>query len=367
MRVGSLFLAVLVFASLHMGCATTPSLDDNSKAATGGDGKPLVDPEPTPAALGTRMISIDASAHDSAPPISVVLVIDNSNSMLDKQQNLAAGISTLLQNFEAKPLDLSLSVYTTTADYQSDATMKSSALYSTQKVVVDAGDAEVPGTNPDGSYILRSRWNLAAPYSHFQIQANDSASDVRTVSADLTSAIRNIGINGSSIESDFCTIGRVLAEPSTGPNYLFQSGSRAAFLFISDSNDASAQLPCLSERRQPMAPPTPTSSPQPQLVTVASRSKAREINYSKPYTDTTRLVFSAAYQVQNKCVQDRITRDCVTTSRPNFDPTLSGNPPASTTSIPCPQSLVDYLATVVEKGKIILPGKDPAEPARRPC
>lgn len=347
---------LFLLAPLSLGCASTPSLEDLSSAGNGDGQDQLPSPTPIEDQISTREIQLSSTARDSVPPISIVLVIDNSNSMLDKQQNLAAGMRSLLKSFESSPMDLKLAVYTTTADAQSDASMKSSALLLSQQTIKDANGNYILGVNSDGSYIQRSLWNLASPYSLFQIHSNDSVADVRATSTALTNSIRTIGINGSNTESPFCTIGRVLNEPSTGGNYVFQNGGRAAFLFISDSNDSSAQLPCLSERKQTMEVPTPMTSPQPRLVTVPSRTSAVQVDYSKSYTDTTRLVFSANYQVQRKCMQDRILRDCIVNPKPVFDPTLNGNPPASSASVACPLYLQNYLSLNFEAGNPITPG-----------
>ena len=193
------------------------------------------------------------------PEIKVVMVIDNSYTMSQMQEKLAAGVSRLIEGL--KGFSASFSIYTTTHDVGSGssplgfeyeksvlATKRSCRKVFNGNTTVTEECLPVE-SRPIGSRIFDStRFELAPSLIDplkFQIREDSGPQEVELVGRSLASEIKSVGIYGFPEERGVCSLVKsVFSENEDRP---FKSKEDLGiFVVISDEDDESSPETCVS-------------------------------------------------------------------------------------------------------------------------
>jgi hypothetical protein len=190
------------------------------------------------------------------PEIKVVMVVDNSYTMTQMQDKLAAGVKNLLAGLAG--YKASFSIYSTT--HQTGASLlgfqyNKQAVFDRQECKMTVGGVLqdsgcIAGPRPLGSMIEEMTHIQLAPSlidpSIFKIDENSQPEDITELSERLGDEIRKIGIHGSPEERGICTLVKTVFDESDSRPFKSQD-QLGVFVVISDEDDESSAQNCLSQ------------------------------------------------------------------------------------------------------------------------
>ncbi len=252
-----------------------------------------VDAEPTSGEDDSELEQIDESAEllrltatprTKVSPAKVVMIIDNSSSMKEKQERLAASLRSAMDRFRGK--DLTFYFYSTTFSWyhpqpyllpsQSDiipgTTIMNYSSYPNQSIAahVTTSSAWVqtspterrlwrPSEDPISTLNFmkydwhlspsqvrntqRNRWEAGSLRIHPEMSNAEFEAEKNRIVASIV-----MEAQGASNELPLCTL--VSLVKNDGPNAIFKDGDRAAFVILTDEDHA--DLECVQSIEQPM-------------------------------------------------------------------------------------------------------------------
>ena len=199
------------------------------------------------------------------PPTKVLFVIDNSRTMNLSQTYLANGTKSLVDDLHGFNADFF--VYTTSDSHLQKTTFDGTLIDKDDKPVISSspllgchweeiidgikvkksGD-KCPNNQPI-TYNLESI-NLmnSSLVTDIKFRSNYDENQLRMESESLSSAITGVGVDGSSTETGLCTLVRSVYNETA--NKIFNKGDNAAMVIVSDEEDSSDPLSCLSRQTQ---------------------------------------------------------------------------------------------------------------------
>lgn len=197
------------------------------------------------------------------PPTKVLFVVDNSRTMELSQKYLAEGVKTLASSL--KGFDANFYIYTTTDSHKDKLDSNGNPRFTDDKPLLSSTPAkncqwseldpktglismktggECPNNQPI-SYNSETLYSLNnSLVTDLQLRSGDDESKIEETSRKLASAITNVGIDGSSTETGICSLVRAVYNDAA--NGIFKKGDNAAMVVLSDENDSSSPLSCLS-------------------------------------------------------------------------------------------------------------------------
>lgn len=197
------------------------------------------------------------------PPTKVLFVVDNSRTMELSQKYLAEGVKTLASNL--KGFDANFYIYTTTDSHKDKLDFDGNPRFTDDKPLLSstpvkncqwseldsmtgATSVKTGGDCPNNqpiSYSSETLYSLNnSLVTDLQLRDGDDESKIEETSRKLASAITNVGTDGSSTETGICSLVRAVYNDTA--NGIFKKGDNAAMVVLSDENDSSSPLSCLS-------------------------------------------------------------------------------------------------------------------------
>jgi hypothetical protein len=177
----------------------------------------------------TKLVTINPSFNPQNADMKVLIVVDDSFTMSQSQARLASAMDSLLDPLSGRNVDFKIVSTSGTPDNQID--------YDIQTTNISATTAQNTITNSVGN-------------RHGTLKSLQSFNTAQFTSLknQIKSSILAVGTNGSNTEEGFCAAARQLFD--TASNRFFNSGDKAAIIFLSDEDDASAYSKCLSAYQQ---------------------------------------------------------------------------------------------------------------------
>jgi hypothetical protein len=262
-------------------------------------------PETTGASASTNDFSIDLKFEDTTEPLKLVLIIDDSSSMVPKQKIFADALEKALDTLRGK--NVTIYLYSTSifankyeffgTNYLNHYTMIQMPLDNSSSFAVWPGMhyANILSTTAKPSFDILPRLKKGASWiqprsknidfipdeaeSKFVINrsAFDTASGAIAFTDNMTSAAFSalksamkpqliLGDRGHPEEMPLCTLTALLS--NEGPNKIFSSGDRVAFVLISDEDHTTDPgLPvCPSSHKMTVTPKETTDVIAKRLV-----------------------------------------------------------------------------------------------------
>ncbi len=177
----------------------------------------------------TKQASINPSFNPQNADMKVLIVADDSFTMSQSQARLASAMDSLLDPLSGRNVDFKIVSTSGTPDNQID--------YDIQTTNISTTSVQNTITNSHGNRhgTLRSLQSF-------------NTTQFATLKNQIKSAILAVGTNGSDTEEGFCAVARQLFDTSS--NRFFNSGDKAAIIFLTDEDDASSYSKCLSAYQQ---------------------------------------------------------------------------------------------------------------------
>ena len=216
---GFAILGVIFITSIFQNCA---KVNYQSKAFTSANVN-------TGNAVITKVATINPLFNPQNADMKVLFVVDDSYTMSQSQSRLSSALDSLLNPLEGRNVEFKIVSTSGIPDNQIDYGIQTSNISSTviQNTITNSVN------NRHG--VLKS------------LQGYNSAQFI-SLKNQIKSSILAVGTNGSNIEEGFCAAARQLFDDSA--NSFFSSGDKAAVIFLTDENDASAYSSCLSSYQQ---------------------------------------------------------------------------------------------------------------------
>lgn len=172
--------------------------------------------------------------------VKVVLIIDNSESMAEEQDRMATGIARMLDSLRSIPhLGVEFFLYSTdgVAFTSRDKPTVDDISYTIWEDGTRHEDAARPPSFSQ-PYTLYQEHPLLPPYNGggrllFASSATDA--EFMDLRDRLTSAVRAMGIAGSTQEAGLCSMGQVIL--GYGDNAILDEGDTAAFILLTDADE----------------------------------------------------------------------------------------------------------------------------------
>ncbi len=320
-------------------CVAAPPFEPREPTfADGGwlgalDGSPPSSPgEPTTDEVTpprTRSVVLVPDASQIAPSVKLVLVIDNSASMSEEQERMALGVRRMIASLRDRPaLDVQVYLYTTSSYVGASAgrtwTERHFTTWADGSVHAD-GFLPQDGTAFEDTY----EWELAPPL-HAAIPFRSSMSDADFAASlgALEAAVRSVGTHGSESESAFCTMAQTIVGGSE--NAFLVRGEPAAFVLLTDSDDAGLTASCMQQavlRREPQRLSTRIATDDPARADVATWTLDE-------------LAFASRHTYQVIDAETGLPQTIAVSDEAAFDPASFGLPNACpATATTCPDAL----------------------------
>lgn len=177
----------------------------------------------------TKQVSINPAFNPQNADMKVLIVVDDSYTMSQSQSRLSSAMDSLLNPLEGRNVDFKIVSTSGIPNNQID--------YDFQTTNISSSVVQNTITNSIGNRhgVLRS------------LQSYNST-QFSSLKNQIKSAILAVGTNGSDTEEGFCSAARQLFDTSS--NRFFNAGDKAAIIFLTDENDASAYSNCLSAYQQ---------------------------------------------------------------------------------------------------------------------
>ncbi len=195
-----------------------------------------------------RTYQISAETDQVVPNVNVALIVDNSASMEPHQDKLSSGIRSMVDALRG--FNVNFHVYTTTPTYPGDAARDGTSSHKatvrpiqsflyTDSSGKEVSSATLPSWAQDEySEVTNLRLNPSfTGGTPLKLTAGMTTSKFSDVRQKLVDAIRGVGVDGDDREQGLCSAAQVLlGDPD---HNIFASGTRAAFIFLSDEDDQS--------------------------------------------------------------------------------------------------------------------------------
>ena len=341
---------VVIFGGLlvcFVGCTIKPELLKNLKKQEESD---LSGSEAKHIFKG-RQVSINALSFENRPLVKVVMIIDDSSSMQDEQINLSQGVSKMLGDLQNQNMDMDFILYTTSSHIY-DSYQKSVNDYKYTYITWNVDGTEMVRANEPTwqeaiPFMQRSVWPLKPPVGGEPISFRRTMTSIEfnAQRERLQYLIETIGTNGSNTEAGFCSLGRILSSYQDLPNPFFEKGQKLVVIIISDGDDNSSIQSCLQKREYRYK-----TIPRPQVKTSTSlRQEAVEWYYQPRFrliVPETQWYAQAKYD--STCYQDGQPISCEQSITQSFNPTTLGNPPESSSNIPCSSELEAWMQASIQ-------------------
>ena len=177
----------------------------------------------------TKQATINPSFNPQTADMKVLFVVDDSYTMSQSQTRLASAMDSLLNPLEGRNVDFKIVSTSGIPDNQIDYDIQTTNISTTtiQNTITNSIN------NRHGS--LRSLQNF-------------NSAQFATLKNQIKAAVLAVGSNGSETEEGFCAAARQLFDQSS--NRFFNPGDKAAVIFLTDEDDASAYSKCLSAYQQ---------------------------------------------------------------------------------------------------------------------
>ena len=245
------------------------------------------------------------------PEIKVVFVVDNSFTMSQMQEKLAAGVTNLIDGLAG--FTASFSIFTTTHDeemsplgfrHEKSAVARQAGCYEMR-----GGEMTLLDSCPGGSsrrlgsdYLNFTRYSLAPSLispQDFRIREQSSSSELEDMRSRLSQAIVDVGIRGSDSERGVCSLVRaVYEEGETAP---FRGADDfGVFVVISDEDDESSPEKCLSRIQQKTdcqeEDRTPTTETRQVVKTGEDAHRIFPVTYTVELGERNRFIESVTFR-----------------------------------------------------------------------
>lgn len=341
-------LSLLIFLN---GCGDLQvgkiQVDQNQKNPEDTD-KKLPQTDADDLEIGFRNLNIDLEVNEFQPVVKVAIIVDNSDSMLDEQQNLADGVQGMIENLRQERLNLDFYIYSTTSESNNQSLKPVSTQRTLYQYLNDEGElitTEDSTAFDEQTPLTRFiRWSLNPSLGkplEMKIRKDMSDSEFEAAAQMISDTITTIGTNGSNSEKGLCSFGRLLAEPEVARR-VFRQGDFSAFIIISDSNDSSSDSNCYFQKEQDFGP----ANEHTRALKTDNRDEPGlyewryRIRYRKNYHDRIQLRYKT-------CIVDGQLRDCDDAPwryhSPWASPSQVGEPPFSTPFVGCTTEALDWL------------------------
>lgn len=217
--VGFTILGVIFITSVFQNCAKVNYQSKPAGSTNVNTGNSVV----------TKVTTINPLFNPQNADMKVLFVVDDSYTMSQSQSRLSSALDSLLNPLEGRNVEFKIVSTSGIPDNQIDYDIQTSNVSTTviQNTITNSMN------NRHGA--LKS------------LQGFNSA-QFTSLKNQIKASILAVGTNGSNTEEGFCAAARQLFDNSA--NSFFNSGDKAAIIFLTDENDASTYSTCLSSYQQ---------------------------------------------------------------------------------------------------------------------
>ncbi len=167
-----------------------------------------------------------ASSTPTPPPLKILFIVDDSNSMAQTQQQLQQGISGMISALQGS--NASLYVATTSASDSAHGTSLPLQTFSSVNTYIQNGI----------TYPSLSSINQNAVWSQQRIDLfQEKIYGFRSLTLSNAAAALGVGTSGYEISSGFMQLARATTTTSTSQPSIFNLGDTALVVLVSDSDD----------------------------------------------------------------------------------------------------------------------------------
>ncbi len=190
--------------------------------------------------------------HVIKPEIKVMLVVDNSYSMTQAQEKVAAGVANLIDGIKGFSASYHLYTTTQTGDKNAAQLVKGCRIEKNGATTIEPTCPAAGARELGAVYTDFEKWELAPSLvsgTEFQIKEDSPDSKFQELREKLAEAVasptKGVGTSGNDSERGICTLLRAVYED--GANRIFNPGDVAVFGLISDEDDFSTAANCFSK------------------------------------------------------------------------------------------------------------------------
>ncbi len=252
------------------GCGGTGGTLEAAVGNDGGDGVFITDGGDDASSGCTRNVDLPTIAVGAPQPFDVVIVADNSDSLIGSRNDLAAGLPNFLQYVRGRAVRFFL---LTTTQYGAtsqaavsratgqDLVTWSNAItgapyehpmtsYAESCTNTDGGTTVCPTFPAGGAFSLLGTWSFSMPAPIGAITPTISDAAFAAQQQAVSNAILALGGGGANESQPLCTLSRYIRQPPA------QLPSHAIFIVITDSDDTHSPSDCLAAYEHTAVPST---------------------------------------------------------------------------------------------------------------
>lgn len=205
-----------------------------------------VQPNPTVKTTGqvNRITSINPTFNTQNSDMKVLLVVDDSYTMSQSQLRLSNAVDSLINPLFGRNVEFKIVSTSGIPNNEID--------YNIDKKYLNANQTEISEAQAlsSQSYLIDKTITNRTYERHAKIASlkNYTQSQFNSIKTKVKNAILNVGVNGSDTEEGFCAAARQLFDSS--PTSFFKHGDKAAVIFLTDEDDASTFISCVSKYQE---------------------------------------------------------------------------------------------------------------------
>jgi hypothetical protein len=194
--------------------------------------------------LTVRKVTVDPAFNQQKADMKVLLVVDDSYTMIQSQTQLANAIDSLLNPLQGHNVEFKIVSTSGVPSNEVDYTL-TTKYFSEQNI-------EIPESQLTGlsSYLIEKNVKTSSVNRHglLKLYRESTTAQLDKLKTQIKAAIQSVGVNGSETEEGLCATARQIFDESA--SRFFKPGDKAAVVIMSDENDTSVFNKCSTRYRQ---------------------------------------------------------------------------------------------------------------------